>query len=153
MPATSEWAGSVGRKWIKFDESVVRREHALTENEDAEVPKGKKTANVLHVMAEERRPVERIFAGAKVALEAKEGKVPTPLRQLDEEMTGGRVINVGDLPELEEWREEIDSILLEHLDEFLEPGSIARTMTGVKPMEAHLDPTISEPLPKVRIAR
>ena len=131
-PVTSDFAGYVEGKWIpwRYLDFPVTAQDSPTKPE------------VRRLMQMEVEPpmVESIeVGGATIRWKTYEGKTATPVRQMDPSRTGGRIINIGDLPEVDEYRDEIEQMFEDHLDEILEPGGIARTLTNVEPMTVSLD--------------
>lgn len=117
------------------------------------VPNGQNTQLFKLTKTVDAPPAVRTIAGAQVVWEPFEGKTPTPTRQMNKELTGERQINIGDVPELIPYVEQIEELFLRHLPEILGPGEIARTLTGVEEMTAKLDPSDTSPLPKAKVAR
>ena len=133
-PVASKYAGYADGKWVPWREM----------SEPTPVPvyafQPEKERRVFKLEVEQESPVKQgDFCGARMEYTTYEGKRPTPCYQMDPEKTGGRKINIGILPELEPYKEEIEALILKHLPEFLEPGGIARTLINVEPMEIHVD--------------
>ena len=82
-------------------------------------------------------------------------RIPTPIRKLDATLFGGRQINVGDIPMMDdpEIMSKIHDLFTEFQDELLAPGTIARTMTNIPPMDITLDPLDTSPLPRAKVQR
>jgi len=148
-PVASKYAGYVDGKWIPWRE--------MTDPDPTPVYAFQPEKRVFKVEVDHESPVkEGNFCGARMEYTTYEGKRPTPCYQLDPEKTGGRRINIGILPELEPYKEQIEALMLKHLPEFLEPGGIARTLTNVEPMEIIIDEELVKKdggLPVARVQR
>lgn len=82
-------------------------------------------------------------------------RTTTVTKKLDSTLFGGRQINIGNMPIMDEpdINQKIHDLFNEYQEELLAPGTIARTMTGLPPMDITLDPTNHSPLPRAKVQR
>ena len=129
-PVTSDFAGFTDGKWIPWRYLDFTDPPPYAYRGERECHVGK----IMSVQAEPIAAESATIGGAKLRWNTYEGKSPTPVTQMDPSRTGGRILNIGILPEVEEYRSDIEKLFEQHLEEFLEPGGIARTLTNVEPM-------------------